>query len=157
MRFIFDLDQTVIDSNHRRVCNLDGTIDLTHWRENSTPELVFKDSLLPLATQWKRAKAKGAEIVVCTAREMGDADLALLEFHGLEWDAMLSRPEGDRTPDDILKRKLLRGYAVELGVAWQRFVKFSVMWDDCEKVIRRLTEDGLVVHNSNYINKVLAS
>ena len=32
MRFIFDLDQTVIDSNHRRVCNIDGTIDLAHWR-----------------------------------------------------------------------------------------------------------------------------
>ena len=157
MRFIFDLDQTVIDSNHRRVCNIDGTIDLTHWREHSTPELVAKDSLLPLATQWKRAKAKGAEIVVCTAREMGEADFAFLETHGLEWDAMLSRPEGDRTPDDILKRKLLRQYAAERGIAWQRFIKFSVMWDDCEKVINRLTDDGLVVHNSNYINKVLAS
>ena len=85
---------------------------------------------------------------------MGDADLAFLEFHGLEWDAMLSRPEGDRTPDDILKRKMLRQYAASLGVPWQRFIKFSVMWDDCEKVIRRLTADGLVVHNSNYINKV---
>ena len=157
MRFIFDLDQTVIDSNHRRVCNIDGTIDLAHWRENSTPELIFQDSLLPLATQWKRAKAKGAEIVVCTAREMSEADYDFLSFHGLEWDAMLSRPEGDRTPDDILKERMLRQYAAERGIAWQRFIKFSVMWDDCEKVINRLTESNLVVHNSNYINKVLAS
>ena len=156
MRFIFDLDQTVIDSNHRRVCNIDGTIDLAHWRENSTPELIFKDSLLPLATQWKRAKAKGAEIVVCTAREMSEADYDFLEFHGLHFDAMLSRPSGDRTPDDVLKERMLRQYAASLGVPWQRFIKFSVMWDDCEKVINRLTDSNLVVHNSNYINKVLA-
>ena len=88
---------------------------------------------------------------------MSEADYDFLSFHGLEWDAMLSRPEGDRTPDDILKERMLRQYAAERGIAWQRFIKFSVMWDDCEKVINRLTESNLVVHNSNYINKVLAS
>jgi hypothetical protein len=88
---------------------------------------------------------------------MGEADFAFLETHGLDFDVMLSRPEGDRTPDDILKQKLLRQYAAGRGIAWRKFIKFSVMWDDCEKVIRRLTAEGLVVHNSNYVNKVLSA
>jgi beta-phosphoglucomutase-like phosphatase (HAD superfamily) len=33
MRFIFDLDGTVIDSTHRQASHEDGTLDLEHWVE----------------------------------------------------------------------------------------------------------------------------
>jgi hypothetical protein len=49
MRFIYDLDHTVIDSTHRQATLADGSLDLAHWIENNTPELIARDSLLPLA------------------------------------------------------------------------------------------------------------
>ena len=59
MRFIFDLDHTVIDSSHRQATLPNGDLNLQHWRENATPEKIAQDSLLPLADEWKKAKAKG--------------------------------------------------------------------------------------------------
>ena len=88
MRFIYDLDHTVIDSTHRAATLPNGSLDLAHWREHSTPELIAKDKLLPLAGHWKIQRARGAEIVVCTARVMGDADYQYLADHGLIWDGM---------------------------------------------------------------------
>ena len=57
MIYIFDLDGTVIDSSHRQLALPNGDIDLTHWKENSTKEKIFKDELLPLARYMKRAIA----------------------------------------------------------------------------------------------------
>ena len=50
--FIFDLDDTVIDSSHRAtltVVNGQVELDLNAWRKDSTYENIMKDSLLPLA------------------------------------------------------------------------------------------------------------
>ena len=53
MRYIFDLDHTVIDSSHRQLTKADGSLDLAHWITNNTREKIMADSLLPLATQWR--------------------------------------------------------------------------------------------------------
>ena len=152
MRFIYDLDHTVIDSRHRQATLPNGDLDLAHWIENSTPEKVAADKLLPLAGHWKIQRARGAEIVVCTARVMGDADYQYLADHGLIWDGMICRTEGDQTPDAILKERGLRNYAASYGIAWARFCKFSVMLDDNESVISHLTARGLRVYNSLILN-----
>ena len=57
MRYIFDLDHTVIDSSHRQLTKADGSLDLAHWIANNTREKIMADSLLPLATQWRKAFA----------------------------------------------------------------------------------------------------
>ena len=44
MRFIYDLDHTVICSAHRQATLPNGDLDLAHWIENSTAELVARDS-----------------------------------------------------------------------------------------------------------------
>ena len=152
MRFIYDLDHTVINSTHRAATLPDGSIDLDHWREHSTPELIAKDKLLPLAGHWKTQRARGCEIVVCTARVMGDADYQYLADHGLIWDGMICRTEGDTSPDAIPKERGLREYAAGLGISWARFCKFSVMLDDNKTVILHLTARGLRVYNSLEIN-----
>ena len=152
MRFIYDLDHTVINSSHRAATLPNGSIDLDHWREHSTPELIAKDKLLPLAGHWKTQRARGCEIVVCTARVMGDADYQYLADHGLIWDGMICRTEGDTSPDAILKERGLRDYAASLGISWARFCKFSVMLDDNKTVILHLTARGLRVYNSLEIN-----
>ena len=40
MRYIFDLDHTVIDSSHRQATRPDGSLDLEHWKANSTRQLI---------------------------------------------------------------------------------------------------------------------
>ena len=111
MHFIFDLDHTVIDSSHRQITRPDGSLDLDAWRRNNTRANIMRDTLLPLAAQWRRVAKKNATIVICTARVMGEYDYEYLRANGLRWDACLSRREGDATPDAELKEKMLRKYA----------------------------------------------
>jgi hypothetical protein len=48
MRFIYDLDHTLLDSSHRQATLPNGDLDLAHWIENSTPEKVMPT--MPSAT-----------------------------------------------------------------------------------------------------------
>ena len=157
MRYIFDLDHTVIDRSHRQLTKADGSLDLDHWIANNTREKIMGDSLLPLADQWRKAQAKGSQIVVCTARVIGPHDLEFLARHGLEYDALLSRKLGQTTPDDLLKWALLRSYARMIGKSWRNFCSFSIMFDDNENVIKGLTSRGLRVYNAISINERLSA
>ena len=156
-RFIFDLDHTVIDSSHRQATRPDGSLDLDHWRENSPPAMIEADSLLPLANEWRKAHRKGASIVVCTARVMGAADYAYLATRGLFADCIISRQEGDRTADDLLKLRALKRYAASQGESWARFTRTSMMFDDNQNVINTLANHGLTVHNAILLNKELSA
>lgn len=156
-RFIFDLDHTVIDSSHRQATRPDGSLDLDHWREHSTPAMIAADSLLPLANEWRKAHRKGAEIVVCTARVMGPADYRYLAEHGLFAARIISRREGDRTADDLLKLRALKRYAASVGESWARFTKTSMMFDDNQNVINTLANYGLTVHNAISLNEALGA
>ena len=40
---IYDLDGTIIDSTHRIKLHENGSLDLEHWKQNSTKEQIFKD------------------------------------------------------------------------------------------------------------------
>ena len=98
MQFIFDLDHTVIDSSHRQATRPDGSLDLDHWREHSTPDLIERDTLLPLAHEWRKIHRKGGTIIVCTARVMGYADYFYLGSRGMFAEKIISRQEGDTRP-----------------------------------------------------------
>lgn len=156
MRFIYDLDHTVIDSSHRQATLADGSLDLAHWIENNTPDKIWLDSLLPLAKEWRAQYARGAEIVVCTARVMQEADYAFLNHHGLIAHTILSRPMGDSTGDWLLKDKMLRRYARERGLSWARLCATSVMMDDNASVITHLNSQGLTVYDAVELNRAVA-
>jgi hypothetical protein len=156
MRFIYDLDHTVIDSSHRQATLADGSLDLAHWIENNTPEKIARDSLLPLAKEMRENFKRGAEIVVCTARVLQDADYEFLRDHGLHAHAILSRPMGDSTPDWLLKDKMLRQYARRCGISWARLCATSVMLDDNANVIVHLNNRGLTVYDAIQLNKAVA-
>ena len=155
MRFIYDLDHTVIDSTHRQATLADGSLDLAHWIDNNTPEKIARDSLLPLAKQMRENFKRGAEIVVCTARVLQCADYEFLREHGLRAHAILSRPMGDNTSDHLLKERLLREYARKRGISWARFCKFSTMLDDNQNVIAHLTGLGLWIYDAVPFNERL--
>ena len=68
MRFIFDLDGTVIDSTHRQGDTLDD------WRRLNTARNVALDSPLPLLDQMRDAIADDLDVIVCTSRVMSGRD-----------------------------------------------------------------------------------
>jgi len=157
MIYIFDLDHTVIDSSHRQATRPDGSLDLDHWREHSTPRLIERDTLLPLAHEWRKLHKRGHTILVCTARVMGPSDYFYLGSRGLFAHKIISRAEGDRTPDDLLKLRGLKQYARENGMSWKKLCKISLMFDDNKNVLQTLGANGLTCYNAPIINERLGA
>ena len=149
--YIFDLDGTIVNSSHRAATLPDGSIDLAHWRENSTPEKIMRDSLLPLADTWRRVQQKH-RVIVCTARVIQQADRNFFYAHNLRWDFLLSRREGDTTPDAELKLIQLNNLANHLLYSWREFTSRSIMFDDNQSIIELLSKNGLrVIHPQQFI------
>jgi len=106
--YIFDLDGTTVDSSHRFTGTAEGKVDLAKWIEDSTRENIFKDTLFPLAKYMKALMQKNANVWVCTARNMGQADFDFLEFHGIKPKTILCRKNGDNRADAEMKIAKLR-------------------------------------------------
>lgn len=158
MRFIFDLDHTLIDSSHRQLTRPDGSLDLAHWRENCTYEMVMRDRLLPLAEQARDLLYRdNCEVMACTARVMGRADYEYLRSVGLVFDEILSRPSTCDLPDARLKEMLLRATAYERGESFYRFARRSIMIDDNLSVLDHLRGFGFRCYNAISINAALAA
>ncbi len=105
---IFDLDGTCIDSSHRQNTLPDGTLDLTNWFANATPEKIFQDTLMPLAQQIRKRQKAGDFTIVCTARTMSFADFEFLMNEGINPDMIISRKVGDMRPDGEMKLAKLK-------------------------------------------------
>jgi len=157
MRFIFDLDHTLVDSSHRQLTLADGSLDLNAWRENCTYDQIMRDRPLPLLAQCRDLMDRHVEVIACTARVMGAADYEYLQGFGLAFDAILSRPEGDNTPDHILKERLLMAYAVDSGESFYRFARRSIMFDDNKNVLEHLTGLGFRCYDAISINARLSA
>jgi phosphoglycolate phosphatase-like HAD superfamily hydrolase len=77
---IFDMDGTIVNSEHRYRLGEDGKIDLAHWIENCKPEMIEKDTLLPHAALYKALLIDPtAYVVIATARYMTDADFEFVD------------------------------------------------------------------------------
>lgn len=157
MRFIFDLDHTLIDSSHRQLTRADGSLDLDAWRENCTAEKISRDSLLPLANECRALIGRHVEVIACTARVMESPDYTYLARHDLNFDRILSRPKDDSTSDHLLKERLLMAYALECGESFYRFARRSIMLDDNENVLRHLSALGFRCYNAISLNKELSA
>ena len=157
MHFIFDLDHTVIDSSHRQLTKADGSLDLTHWRENCTHEKIMGDTLLPLARTMQDAINNGQNVIICTARVLGRSDIIFLAKHGLLASVILSRPEGDNTPDAELKTRLLKQHCQTVGITWARFTRSAYMFDDNVNVLAEMKSHGITALNAIKINQSKAA
>ena len=148
---IFDLDGTCIDSSHRQLTKADGTLDIANWLENATSEKVFKDSLLPLASEISKRKIAGDYTIISTARNMTDADFEFLRINNMVPNLIISRKVGDNRPDDELKFKRLNS----LFNLKQFRNANKIMFDDAKSV--RATLRGLLdaVINPAKINERL--
>lgn len=105
---VFDLDGTLIDSSHRYKSMPEGDrIDLDFWRENSTPEMIAKDSLLPHIVEYNKAnKCPDTTVIIATARAMikDDANYDFIKNVMGEPDHIIHRMgEDDHRKGDLLK------------------------------------------------------
>ena len=159
MLFIFDLDGTAIDSSHRQNTLPDGSLNLDAWRENSTPEMVARDTLLPLGEGWKAGLT--GKIAIITARVMSHADYAFLRNNGLHYDFIYSRPDGDMTPDATLKRLALYRLAKDIGRSMVYLRQFGIFFDDnvsVRKMADKLgiaTVDAIAYNNASILKKAV--
>ena len=157
MLYIFDLDGTVIDSSHRQNTLPDGSLDLAHWVENNTPEKILADSHLPLAGKMRSVRSVKDTVAVITARVIQDADLAFMKRNDLKFDFLFSRAQGNRTPDDLLKRRAILKLARKLqrSMAWMR--KNAVFFDDNLAVLDIMTAMGIKTVNATTANERLSA
>ena len=145
MRFIFDLDGTVIDSTHRQGDTLDD------WRRLNTARNVALDSPLPLLDQMRDAIADDLDVIVCTSRVMAGRDFRWLDDHGIGGIDVLCRAPSDNRTCGFFKLQLLHNYARSIGYTWARFAQTSIMFDDDLGVQNTLRSVGLrVINPVNY-------
>lgn len=111
--FVFDLDQTVIDSSHRTPV-IDGKIDLVKYVSLQTRENIYKDKILPLASVMKQKYINNDYIIVCTARKMTKHDYDFLNDHNLHFHEIYERGkvkiEVAKLEDGEYKMKCLKAY-----------------------------------------------
>ena len=149
MRYIFDLDGTVIDSTHRQGDTLDD------WRRLNTARNVALDSPLPLLDQMRDAIADDLDVIVCTSRVMAGRDFRWLDDHGIRGIDVLCRAPSDNRTCGFFKLHLLKSYADSIGYTWARFCKTSIMFDDDIGVQNTLRSVGLrVIDPVNYNHNI---
>ncbi len=77
---IYDLDGVLVDSSHRTKRSLGGTVDLQHWFKHDTEAEIKKDTLLPMARNYKSdLKNPSVYVVIATARELQAQDFRYIK------------------------------------------------------------------------------
>lgn len=100
---IIDIDGTLANVEHR-VRHLH--CDPKDWK--SFHGSLMKDTPHDWCVEIINAfKSRGHSIILLTGRDADYRDLSVqwLEEHGIDYDHLHMRPEGDRRPDDIVKRE----------------------------------------------------
>lgn len=104
---IYDMDGTIVCSLHRYRLTVEGKIDLAHWRENEP--LAYKDSLLPLAKQYKEdLDNPDVIVIIATARVLHNPDDEFIRDVLGTPNAVISRGENDSRSGKELKVKGLK-------------------------------------------------
>ena len=152
---VYDLDNTVIDSNHRKCTKSDGTLDLAHWIEKNTSKNIALDSLLPLVETMRKAYHDGFTVVILTARVLTNPDFEFFMEHDILFHHVLSRPQGCTMIDAELKDVQLRIFAQNQGLTWKRFCSMTIMYDDCQSVLTRMANIGVDCIDANKQNRLL--
>ena len=106
---VFDLDGTVINSDHRQLLLDNGGINIENWRTH-TREQILADSELPLIRYMRECIADpNVRVWICTSRNLSGADYELLEKLGIRGaDLILSRDKNDHREDVPYKLAKIR-------------------------------------------------
>lgn len=100
----FDLDGVLLEAGHRQSFKPDGSLDLDHYRANTTAELVAKDQDLPLLAVVDWLNAKKRAYFVATARVLCEHTRARLLHSNIKPIAAFGRMgHDDHRKDAVLK------------------------------------------------------
>lgn len=159
---IFDLDRTVIDSDHRTPYKEGQDLDLTAYRALQTHENIMKDKLLPLAEYMQLLISQGEKVVIVTARRMIKSDYIFLRKNGMKRvyicsrDQLFKRFEATHATriynsgDSVYKRYWFEHLALKF-----RDHSFTV-YDDHKGVLQQAQELGFQVYDAIKVNEMLA-
>lgn len=101
---VFDLDGVCIDATARQLTKDDGSLDLEHYRENSTAEKIAQDKELPLMSVMREYSARGKPFHIATARVMCEHTQDWLKRRGIRPHSVMARDgEADTRRDYQLK------------------------------------------------------
>lgn len=152
MRFVnvFDLDCTLIDSSHRinSTGKVEDGLDLDYWIDNSTPDRIMQDTLLPLVDVFREFKKTGFTNIAVTAREMTSGDYEFLKYHDLHFDMILHRGNSKEL-DHVLKAQKLDTLFNETDL------KPFLAFDDKGENLEIFKQFGFTCINALEINKVM--
>ena len=137
--FIFDLDGTTVNSDHR----LGET--LADWRRMNTPANIMRDTPLPLAEQLRQAIRDGLDAVILTSRVLGITDKVWLANHGMMAPLILSRHPSDTRPAGEYKLAKMAELAVRRKMSLSDLRDSVVLWDDDADVQSTLKNAGFRV------------
>lgn len=146
--FIYDLDRTVIDSDHRVPYMKNGDLNLQLYYANKS--MISNDTLLPLVNLMREQYKSGHKIVICTARVMDDRDYTYLHRNFIPHHLVMSRTLNDLSSDASLKFHLLS--AILPNPTHNKLVPV-VMYDDNESVLDMLPNLGIIGVNSMELNR----
>lgn len=111
---VFDLDGVLLSADHRIKLNPDGSLDLAHYRANTTAEQVQQDRSLPLLAVVHELNKAGRAYYVATARVLCEHTRALLDARGIAPALAFGRDgDQDTRKDADLKRQKLAAVFTE--------------------------------------------
>ena len=157
IHYIFDLDHTVVDSSHRQLTSVDGSLDLQNWIANCTKEKILADKVLPIADIKRSAYNRGDNVIICTARVLSVWDHVFLADNNLRSHAILSRAKGDDRLDHEMKRDLLLKHFKSLKIPVARWTRNAVFYDDNQGVLDMANKLGIITRDAVKLNKQLGA
>lgn len=162
---IFDLDQTVVNSDHRVLPLLDENrnLDLQRYKDEACKHhLIQQDTLLPLAGYMRQLIQAGEQVIICTARFMSKSDYIFLRKNGLRAPLVLSRDQlhkhfkADQIADIYNSGDgKYKGYYFDMLL--ERFGKGNefIMYDDHQGVLVAARERGFTAIDAISLNLML--
>jgi hypothetical protein len=155
--YIFDLDETVIDSAHRTPNNPDGTLNLDAYKARHTPENVAKDKLLPLARTMQTLRDAGNTVWILTARDMKLCDYEFLARHNLVAHKIMSRDRVRHQSHYKASDGKYKSRWIQPLLNLRQFAKAHfIMFDDAGPVLSTMRKLGLTAINAKKVNAKLA-
>lgn len=148
---IFDLDGTLADNQHRvhylheDPKNWDAFFAAQHLdtvRKDvlTVYQLYYAAREIFARSSYAHAEGYGAKVIILTGRgeEHRKVTEQWLAAHGIVYDALAMRPEGDRTDDHILKMQYIRDVEAD---GWEVIGLF----DDRKRICDAAREHGITV------------
>lgn len=160
--YIFDLDRTVINSDHRTPYKDGQDLDLNAYRALQTHSNIMKDELLPLAQYMRLLMAQGETVVIVTARRMIKSDYIFLRKNGLRAVYICSRDKLFKCFDNATATMIYNLGDAAYKWHWfnhlqQRFplAQFT-LYDDHKGVLQVAKTFGFHAFDAVAVNEMLA-